>query len=271
FRRFPECPEFHLILGEIYLRRYLEDKMPEDGRWAAESLERASRLDPEALLPRKYLAGLYARIGYFRPASEFLSALDIRNLAEGEQCYIRELHGYCSRRADTEEDVERCLARVRESGTFAVDCGDWAAPEPPAFGRRDFRSMLVPLAAMEVTARKWLALPGVKAVVVQNQVRSKTLKADDVDGSTMGLEQVVGEVTRKSVEACHRMGLGHVRRCDLRTTVGALSIHTFADTWAGVQFDKGASDTQVRTVTQQCLDLMAECAGEIHENNSREP
>ena len=270
FRRFPESPELHLILGEIYLRRYLEDKLPEDGRRTLESLDRARHLDPSNALPRKYLAGLYARIGCLSRATEYLASFDGKDLDEEEEGYVSELRSYCSKHGDeeTDEDVGRCLARVWERGEFAVNCRDWASPAPPTFGRRDLKSVAVPFVVLEVAAKNSIELPGVAAVVVQNQIRSKTTKADDVELPTGDLEHMVREVTARSAEACHRMELGHVKRCELRTTIGPLSLHMFADTWLGLLFKEGSSTTQVRTVTQQCLDLIAEGVGEIHESNS---
>jgi len=270
FRQFPECHELHLILGEIYLRQYLEDQIPEDGQKALESLERACRLDPRNSLPRKYLAGFYARIGCFGRAAEHLTALDGKGADEEEQRYIQELRSYCSRRASEapNDDVGRCLTEVWERRQFAVDCRDWALPKPPAFGRRHMKSIMVPFALMELTAKMWVELPGVAGVVVQNQIRSNTFKAEGVEFDPVGLEHVVREVAEKSAEACHRMGLGHVRHCELKSAMGLLSIHMFADTWAGLLFKSGSSMTQVRTVTQQCLDLMAEAVGEIYESNS---
>ncbi|KPL02602.1 MAG: hypothetical protein AMK75_02530 [Planctomycetes bacterium SM23_65] len=270
FRRFPECPELHLILGEIYLRRYLEDRLPEDGRRTLESLERACRLDPHSLLPRKYLAGFYARIGCFSRASEYLAALDAKNLDEEEQRYIDELRNYCLKHTDQtgDEDVEGCLAAVWDRGEFAVNCRDWASPHPPTFGRCDLKSVTVPFVVMEMAAKKCVKLPRVAALVAQNQIRSKTTKADDLELATADLEHAVREVASKSVEACHRMGLGHVKRSELKTTMGPLSLHMFADTWLGLLFKPDSSTTQVRTVTQQCLDLVAEGVGEIYESDS---
>jgi len=113
-----------------------------------------------------------------------------------------------------------------------------------------------------------VAFPGVAAVLVENEVRSETVKAEGVSCDAPALERIVREVADKSADACRRMGLGGVRRCELKTTVGPLSIHQFQDTRLGLLFREGASTTQVRTVTQQCLDLMVETMGQIHENHS---
>lgn len=268
-RRFAECAQLHLILGEVYLRRYLEDKIPEHGRRASESLERAFQIGAPGTLPRKYLAGLYVRVGCFRQAQQYLAMVEAKSDDEEERTYAQELRDYCIKHAvKHDEDFEHCLSEVWEHGTFAVDCHDWAMPGRPAFGRRDSNSIMLPFVVMEVTAKKCVELPGVAAVVVQNQARSLTFKAEDVEVSDASIEDVVREVADSALEACRRMKLGHVRRCELKTTAGRLSLHVFADSCVALLFKKNVSTTQVRTVTQQFLDMVAERMGEIHEDNS---
>ena len=270
FKRFPECPELHLILGEVYLRQWLEDQIVEDGRLACECLERAAALDGSNRTARRYLAGFYARVGCFRQAVDYLATLEGKGVDEEENRYVRELSTWCIRRMEegTDEDLTRRLNAVWESRAFVTDCRDWAWPKPPAFGRSDMREVMVPFVALEVVARRCVELPGVAAVVVQNAVRSQTTRAENVTTDSTLIESVVREVASAAVEACRSMELGHVRRCDLNTTVGRMSLHLFADTWAAVLFHQGVGLTQVSVITQQFLDLVAEKLGEIHEIHS---
>ena len=269
-KRFPDCPELHLTLGEIHLRRYLADKIPEDGRRAATCLEQTLHLDRRNPLPLKYLAGLHARIGCFRQATEDLALLDTRQADEAERRYIGELREYCSKRADAEPecDLEPGLTRVWDKGDFFMDCRDWAVPPAPAFGRADVTSILAPIVLLEATARNCVELPGVTAVVIQNEVRSEVVTADGGDVDVTALQNVTRELVAAADDACWRMELGQVRGCDLKTSVGRLALHVFADTWVGLLFADGVSATQVRTVTQQFLDRVAEQIGESHESNS---
>ena len=270
FRRFPEAPELHLLLGEIHLRRYLDDRTPQDGLRAAESLERACRLDPTDITPHRWLGGLYARAGHFRRAVAHLSVLDGDCIDEEEQAYVQELSTYCSRRVEEvgETNLKHGLNEVVEQGRFHVDCGKWARPCTPAFGRRDMTSVMVPFLVLQLTARKCVELPGVAAVIVQNQVRTETFLGDDCRIDASAIENVVREVSGRSAEACRRMELGHVKRCDLKTSIGRLSLHMFADSWTGLLFTPAVSTSQVRTVTQQFLDLLSERLGDMNENHS---
>lgn len=269
-RRFPGCAELHLTLGEIHLRRYLDDKIPEDGRRAAACLEETLQRDRKNALPLKYLAGLHARIGCFRQAADDLALIDTRGLDEAERLYIEELLGYCTKRAEAEPDrtLEEGLTQVWEDAAFAMDCRDWARPRPPAFGQCDFKGLIVPFGGLETAARACIALPGVAGIVVQNAVRSDTIQTRDAALNATQLEDLVREIVEGSTEACHRMGLGQFKRCTLKTTAGRLSLHLFADTWVGLLFRKNVNSTQVRTVTQQFLDRLAECLGESHESHS---
>ncbi len=270
FKRFPECPELHLILGEIYLRQWLEDQIVEDGRLACECLERATALDATNLAARRYLAGFYARVGCFRQAVDYLATLEGKGGDEDENAYVRELSTWCIRRMEegADEDLTRRLNAVWESRAFVADCRDWAWPKPAAFGRSDMKEVLVPFVALEVVARRCVELPGVSAVVAQNAVRSHTTRGETVAADSTLLESVVREVATAAIEACRRMELGHVKRCDLNTTVGRMSLHMFADTWAAVLFAPGVGLTQVSVVSAQFLDLVAEKLGEIHEIHS---
>jgi hypothetical protein len=108
----------------------------------------------------------------------------------------------------------------------------------------------------------------VAAVVVQNQVRTETFRDDGCTIDVQAIENVVREVAGCSAEACRRMELGHVKCCDLKTSIGRLSLHTFADSWVGLLFEGGVSTSQVRTVTQQFLDLVSERLGDMHESHS---
>ena len=272
FRRFPESPELHQILGEIYLRRWLEDQTVEDGRLACECLERASALDATNRAARRYLAGFYARAGCFHHAADCLATLDGKG-DEEETRYVRELSAWCVQRLDpegigTDEDLTRRLNAVWESRAFATDCRDWARPRPPAFGRSDMKNVMVPFVALEVVARRCVELPGVQAIVVQNAVRSQTIRAEGCASEPAALESAVRDVTDAAVESCRRMELGHTRRCDLKTTLGRLSLHVFADTWVALCFAPDVGQTQAATVAQQFLDHVAEKLGEIHEIHS---
>jgi hypothetical protein len=266
---FPDCSELHLLLGETHLRRYLEDRIPEDGEQAAKSLERACGLDPKNALQWKLLAGLYARTGYFKRAALCMGMLKGRIVEEEEQRYVTELADYCVKQADHTRgrDLARCLEDVWASGEFAVDCDDWAWPKAPAFRRRDTRFLMVPFVLLESAGRKCVQFPGVKAVVAQNKVRSSTVVGSDVNLDAAMLEQIVREVVGRAGEACRLMKLGRLKQWDLTTTVGKLSVHIFVDTWAGLLFKEGVSTTQADIVTRQFLDLLAERLGEMRESN----
>jgi hypothetical protein len=270
FKRFPECPELHQILGEIYLRRWLEDQIVDDGRLACECLERAAALDATNLTARRYLAGFYARVGCYRSAVDYLAALEGKGADEEENRYVRELSTWCIKRMEegADDDLTRRLNAVWDSRAFVTDCRDWAWPKPPAFGRSDMKEVMVPFVALEVVARRCVELPGVAAVVVQNAVRSQTTRNEGVAADSTSLEAVVREVATAAVEACRRMELGHVKRCDLSTTAGRMSLHLFADSWAAVLFAPGVGLTQVSVISSQFLDLVAEKLGEIHEIHS---
>jgi hypothetical protein len=267
FRRFPECPELHQILGEIYLRRWLEDQTVEDGRLACECLERATALDATNRTARRSLAGFYARAGCFHQAADYLATLDGKSDDDEENRYVQELSAWCVKRLDenTDEDLTRRLNAVWESRAFATDCRDWAWPKPPAFGRSDMKNVMVPFVALEVVARRCVELPGVQAVVVQNAVRAQTVRAQGCDTEPAALENAVRDVASAAVESCRRMELGHARRCELKTTLGRLSLHVFADTWVALCFAPDVGQTQAATVAQQFLDHVAEKLGEIHE------
>ncbi len=270
FKRFPECAEMHLILGEIYLRRWLEDQIVEDGRLACECLERAAALDATSLPARRFLAGFYTRVGCFRQAVDYLATLEGKGADEEENRYVRELSGWCLKRLDdnTDEDLSRRLAAVWESRAFAADCRDWACPKPPAFGRSDMKGVMVPFVALEVVARRCVELPGVAAVVVQNAVRSQTCVGEGAVVDTPAFEAAVRDIATAATESCRRMELGHVKHCVLKTTAGRIGLHVFADTWAAVLFTPAVGEAQASVVTQQFLDHVTEKLGEVHENHS---
>ncbi|HUU44015.1 MAG TPA: hypothetical protein VMX57_09555 [Planctomycetota bacterium] len=269
-RRFPDCPELHLTLGEVHLRRYLADRIPEDGRRAAAEFERTLQLDRKNPLPLKYLAGLHARTGCFHQAADDLALLDGAATDDDERRYVEELRTYCAGRADTEHerDFEHGLSEVWERGEFLMDCRDWAAPRPPVFGRRDMKSILAPIVMLESIARGCVDLPGVAAVVIQNAVRSETVTTGADAVNVPSLEKLVREIVGAAGDACARMTLGRVKAAEVKTSLGRLVLHMFSDTWVGLLFAGAVSGTQVRTVTQQFLDRVAEQIGESHENRA---
>ncbi len=270
FKRFPECAELHLLLGEIYLRRWLDDLNVEDGALACECLERAAALDGTTLAARRYLAGFYARAGCFRKATELLSSLDGKSADEEENRYMRELGTWCARRVEdsAEEDLPARLGAVWDARAFAADCRDWARPRPPVFARCDMKGVMVPFVALEVVGRRAVDLPGVQAVVVQNAVRSETIRAEGCTVEPSTLEGVVRGVAAAASESCWRMKLGHAKRVDLKTSAGRANLVIFADSWTAVLFAPGVGDTQAAIVMQQFLDHVAEKLGEIHELHS---
>lgn len=271
FRRFPECSDLHMLLGEIYLRRYLEETITDDGKRAAESLETAYQLDRENLRARRYLAGLYARIGWYQRASEHLKALTGSSPIDDEdRHYLAELTDHCATHAAESDgkNLKDCLEEVFERRGFAVDCGKWAWPVPPTYARRDPRSCMVPFPALEVTARKCVELPGIIALVVQNRVRSETYASPGFTRNVLALETAVRDLATNSAESCYRMSLGHARECLVHTGKGLLALQMFADTWVGLLFAEDVNETHARTVIQQFLDALSERLGEIHERNS---
>ncbi len=230
----PDRDTPHLLVGEILLQAFSEDFQARDAHGAHEHLQRAARLNAEALKPRLLLAELYFCSGADRSLSIVAEAL--ARLAPEDDVIAPVLEASRAvARPEAREDLDALVARVEVQGGLVREPTAW-----PLRTRRNRDARLKDerlLAAARRLAER--ADAEEVAVVRRSGVLVAHASADgpatEPDGESVperGLPGVAAAVARTMVRQVREFDLGAFRRCTIAGPFGQVVVGEVAGVMA---------------------------------------
>lgn len=230
----PDRDAPHLLLGETLLQAFFEDLQARDAHSAHDHLQRAARLNPEALKPRLLLAELYFCCGADRALTVMTDALARLAPADAVVGPVIEACRAVAKAAG-KEDLEAAFARVEVEGVLMREPSAW-----PLRTRRN-RDQRVNDERMIAAAQRLVARGELEELAVVR--RSGVLVAHaGPDAATepgaeeripeRGLPGVAAAVARTVARQVREFDLGAFKRCTLEGPFGVIVVGEVAGVMA---------------------------------------
>lgn len=222
----PDLDTPHLLLGEAHLKEFYEDLLARDGHDAQEHLQRAARLNPQALKPRLLLAELYYCVDARRPLALVRAALE---RFAGDEASLANVFEAIDEVADPEAPLtmDGVLERIEVEGQLPREPSQWPLATPRAKEARLEEERAV-RAAREAVRRK----DAEEVVVLRRNGTLLVHAGGPAEGADedAGLVAVIRAVARTVTTQAREFDLGRFQRCVLDGAFGLV----ICGRWHGV-------------------------------------
>lgn len=221
----------HLLLGEMSLRRFLDELQARDAHEARDRLHRAAQLNAQAIKPRLLLAELYYCVGADRAL--FAMAAEIESLAgetsdlEPVLAQVRDLD-----RPSGPEALDGLFERVEIEGRLHREPGTW-----PIDLRHSPASEVNEERARRATER--LVTEGTASEVVLLRHSGSLIAhagGGEADAKGQGLVGVARTVAQTVSHYARDLDLGAFKRCTIQGEFGLVAVGDLAGIVAGARW-----------------------------------